>query len=43
VGRDGKGEGSLIPAAKVSLADGNLVAESFTPLPARLLTVRAAR
>lgn len=39
--RSGKGEGTMIPAAKVTLSGGTVDIEAFGPVPWRLLNVRA--
>jgi len=39
--RNGKGEGTMIPAAKVTLSGGTTDVEAFGPVPWRLLNVRA--
>ena len=42
LGRDGKGEGTLIPAARVKLQGGNTwVVEDFGEFPARLMGLRS--
>ena len=39
--RSGKGEGTMIPAARVTLSGGTTDVEAFGPVPWRLLNVRA--
>lgn len=39
--RNGKGEGTMIPAARVNLSGGTVDIEAYGPVPWRLLTVRA--